>query len=236
MSWGSVYSELTFRLNSAYNCTLMRRLILYGLVVFLINVSTARAELVFFRSGRAMSVRAIRSEGDQLVLQLRGGGEIHCDGGLIVKVEQDEVQYPDDIPLAETLPAPEIEPAIPEQFRELVTKTAAKHGVDARVVDAVIQVESAYHSRAVSPKGARGLMQLMPATGRQYGALDLFDPKVNLEAGIRHLKKLLARYDLPLALAAYNAGEAAVNRFGGIPPFRETRDYVTRILRLLSRS
>jgi soluble lytic murein transglycosylase-like protein len=104
------------------------------------------------------------------------------------------------------------------------------------VVNALIQVESAYHSRAVSPKGARGLMQLMPATGRRYGALDLFDPKVNLEAGIQHLKKLLGRYDLPLALAAYNAGEAAVDRFGGIPPFRETQDYVTRILRLLSRS
>jgi soluble lytic murein transglycosylase-like protein len=109
--------------------------------------------------------------------------------------------------------------------------------VDPRVVSALIQVESAYHSRAVSPKGARGLMQLMPATGRQYGALDLFDPKVNLEAGIQHLKKLLSRYDqLPLALAAYNAGEAAVDRFGGIPPFRETQDYVSRILRLLNRS
>jgi soluble lytic murein transglycosylase-like protein len=64
----------------------------------------------------------------------------------------------------------------------------------------------------------------------------LFDPKVNVEAGVQHLKKLLSRYDLPLALAAYNAGEAAVNRFGGIPPFRETQNYVTRILRILSRS
>ena len=81
--------------------------------------------------------------------------------------------------------------AIPGQYRDLIRTTSARHGVDARVVNAVIQVESAYHSRAVSPKGARGLMQLMPATGRQYGALDLFDPKVNLEAGIQHLKKLL---------------------------------------------
>lgn len=78
-------------------------------------------------------------------------------------------------------------------------------------------------------------MQLMPSTGRQYGALDLFDPKVNVEAGIRHLKGLLTRFDLPLALAAYNAGEAAVDRFGGIPPFRETQNYVARILRLLNR-
>ncbi len=197
----------------------------------------ARAELVFFQSGRTMSVRAIRSEGDDIVLQLRGGGEVHCDKSLIAKVQADEVDYPEEaldaLPSAGTTSAP-LE--IPERFRDLVTKTAARHGVDARVVDAVIQVESAYHSRAVSPKGARGLMQLMPATGRQYGALDLFDPKVNLDAGVQHLKKLLTRYDLPLALAAYNAGEAAVDRFGGIPPFRETQDYVTRILRLLSRS
>ena len=197
----------------------------------------ARAELVFFQSGRAMSVRAIRSDGDEIVLQLRSGGDIHCDKSLIVKVEPDEVEYPEEVlqalPMARSIFEP---PSIPEQYRDLVTRTATKHGVDPRVVSALIQVESAYHSRAVSAKGARGLMQLMPATGRQYGALDLFDPKVNLEAGVQHLKKLLTRYDLPIALAAYNAGEAAVDRFGGIPPFRETQDYVSRILRLLRRS
>lgn len=196
----------------------------------------ARAELVFFQSGRAMSVRAIRSDGDEIVLQLRGGGDIHCDKSLIVRVEADEVEYPEETLEASPEGASILEaPAIPERYRDLVSRTAARHGVDARVVDAVIQVESAYHSRAVSPKGARGLMQLMPATGRQYGALDLFDPKVNLDAGVQHLKKLLSRYDLPRALAAYNAGEAAVDHFGGIPPFRETQDYVSRILRLLRR-
>lgn len=208
-------------------------------VLLLITAAApARAELVFFQSGRAMSVRAIRSDGDEIVLQLRSGGDIHCDRSLIVKVEPDEVEYPEDVlqalPMARAIIFEP--PSIPEQYRDLVTQTAARHGVDARVVNALIQVESAYHSRAVSPKGARGLMQLMPATGRQYGALDLFDPKVNLEAGIQHLKRLLTRYDLPMALAAYNAGEAAVDRFGGIPPFRETQDYVTRILRLLNRS
>ncbi len=209
-------------------------------VLLLTAAAPARAELVFFQSGRAMSVRAIRSDGDEIVLQLRSGGDIHCDKSLIVKVEPDEIEYPEEVlqalPLSRAVMVVE-PPAIPEQYRDLVTRTAAKHGVDARVVSALIQVESAYHSRAVSPKGARGLMQLMPATGRQYGALDLLDPKVNLEAGIQHLKKLLTRYDqLPLALAAYNAGEAAVDRFGGIPPFRETQDYVTRILRILNRS
>jgi hypothetical protein len=212
-----------------------------GLCTLFLSITAAapaRAELVFFQSGRAMSVRAVRSEGDELVLQLRSGGDIHCDKSLIVKVQPDEVEYPEEVLTALPLSRPILEPAaIPNEYRDLIRTASARHGVDARVVNAVIQVESAYHSRAVSPKGARGLMQLMPATGRQYGVLDLFDPKVNLEAGIQHLKRLLTRYDdLPLALAAYNAGEAAVDRFGGIPPFRETQDYVTRILRLLSRS
>lgn len=213
-----------------------RQLILSVPLLLITAAAPVRAELVFFQSGRVMSVRAIRSENDEIVLQLRSGGDIHCDQSLIVRVAPDEVEYPDEV--AQVSPsAGEPEPlAIPEPFRELVTSTAARHGVDARVVNAVIEVESAYRSRAVSPKGARGLMQVMPATGRQYGALDLFDPKVNVEAGVQHLKKLLSRYDLPLALAAYNAGEAAVNRFGGIPPFRETQNYVTRILRILGRS
>jgi hypothetical protein len=199
--------------------------------------SPAHAELVFFSSGRALSVRAIRSNGDELILKLRSGGDITCHRDLIVKVEPDEVEYPEEVlaalPSAKSIIEP---PAIPERYRELITTTAAKHGVDARLVHALIQVESAYRSRAVSPKGARGLMQIMPSTGRQYGALDLFDPKVNLDAGIRHLKSLLTRFELPIALAAYNAGEGAVSRFGGIPPFKETRNYVSRILAILGRS
>jgi len=213
-----------------------RHLILSAPLLLITAAAPAYAELVFFQSGRAMSVRAIRSENDEIVLQLRGGGDVHCDQSLIVRVEPDEVEYPDEVPELPRVVAEPDAPAIPQAFRELVTSTAARHGVDARVVNAVIQVESAYRSRAVSPKGARGLMQVMPTTGRQYGALDLFDPKVNVDAGVRHLKKLLSRYDLPLALAAYNAGEAAVDRFGGIPPFRETQNYVTRILRILGRS
>ncbi len=196
----------------------------------------ASAELVYFHTGRAFSVRAVRSDGDLLVLQLRGGGELTCSRDAIARVAPDEVEYPEDV-LPETPSAAAGEPpAIPHRDEDLVVTTARKHGVDARLVHAVIQVESAYRARAVSPKGARGLMQLLPSTGRQYGALDLFDPKVNLDAGVRHLKSLLSRFDLPLALAAYNAGEGAVSKFGGIPPFRETRTYVTRILQLLGSS
>jgi hypothetical protein len=191
----------------------------------------ARAELVYFQSGRAISVKAIRSDGELLVLKLRGGGEVTCTSEVIVKVEPDEVEYPEPVE-----PAAVTTVVVPDRFRKLVTTTAEKYGVPVDLVHAVIQVESGYRSLAVSRKGARGLMQVLPSTGRQYGALDLFDPQVNIDAGVRHLKSLLRRFDLPVALAAYNAGEGAVARFGGIPPFRETRNYVSRILDLLKRS
>src|SRR5262245_17858926 len=208
------------------------------LLICLAGSTPAQAELVFFQSGRALSVKSYRFEGENLVLTLRGGGEIFCRGELIARIEPDEVEYPEDVLVA--LPAAHaiIEPpAIPEAFRDIISVAAARHGVDARLVDALIQVESAYHSNARSPKGALGLMQLMPSTARQYGVSNLFDPRTNIEAGVRHLKAMLNRFpDLPLALAAYNAGEGAVERFGGIPPFKETRDYVSRILRLLNRA
>jgi hypothetical protein len=196
----------------------------------------AHAELVYFSSGRALSVRALRSDGDLLVLSLRGGGEITCDRDLITQVAPDEVEYPEEVLEPLTSKAAAQPAAIPGRFRSLVSAAASKHGVDERLIHALIQVESGYQSKARSPKGARGLMQVLPSTGRQYGALDLFDPSVNLDAGVRHLKSLLARFDLPVALAAYNAGEGAVARFKGIPPFRETQNYVTRILRLVNGS
>jgi soluble lytic murein transglycosylase-like protein len=208
------------------------------LLTCLAGSTAAQAELVFFQSGRALSVKAYRFEGENLVLTLRSGGEISCSGELIARIEPDEVQYPEDV-LAASPPAQSIiePPAIPEAFRDIISVAAARHGVDANLVHALIQVESAYHSNARSPKGAMGLMQLMPSTARQYGVINLYDPKTNIETGIRHLKSLLNRFpDLPLALAAYNAGQGAVERFGGIPPFKETRDYVSRILRLLNRA
>jgi soluble lytic murein transglycosylase-like protein len=115
---------------------------------------------------------------------------------------------------------------------EHVRQAAARYGVPERLVTAVIRAESGFNPRAVSPKGARGLMQLMPQTASLLGVHDSFDPAQNIDGGVRHLRGLIDRFanNLPLALAAYNAGENAVTQYGGIPPYAETQGYVTKVL------
>ena len=206
-----------------------RRLCCVLAVSGLACASTARAELVFLANGRTISVKGHRVEADRVVLQLRSGGEITFSEGAINRFEPDEVPYPE--PAA--LPVPvATAPTLGLPYAALVDEVAAAAGVPAKLVHAVIQVESNYQERARSPKGAMGLMQLMPDTARQYAVADPYDPRANIEAGTRHLRSLMDRYPLNLALAAYNAGAAAVDRFRGIPPYAETRDYVARILRL----
>jgi hypothetical protein len=114
---------------------------------------------------------------------------------------------------------------------QIVREAAERHHVDPALVRAVIETESGWNPRAVSRKGAGGLMQLIPTTAQRYGATDLFNPQQNIDAGVRHLKMLLERYNgnLDLALAAYNAGEGAVDKAHGIPAFRETRSYVQKV-------
>lgn len=124
------------------------------------------------------------------------------------------------------------------RYAELIARTAQKYQLDPQLLHAVIRAESAYNPRAVSPKGAVGLMQLLPETARRYGIADLHDPKANLEAGARYLKDLLKQFgDVKLAVAAYNAGEAAVQKYGNrVPPYRETRRYVARVLKFYGSS
>lgn len=120
-----------------------------------------------------------------------------------------------------------------ERYEPYIKEAARVTEVDSRLLHAVIVVESAFDERAISKRGARGLMQLMPATARRYGVHDLFNPRQNIKAGAAYLRDLLDRYgnDMQLVLAAYNAGEAAVDRHGGaIPPFKETQAYVPRVL------
>jgi soluble lytic murein transglycosylase len=118
------------------------------------------------------------------------------------------------------------------QFASDIREISLRHGVDPRLVESVIRAESAFNPTAVSRTGARGLMQLMPQTAAMLGVRDSFDPRQNIEGGVRHLRYLLNRYpgNVPLAVAAYNAGEGAVDSYRGIPPYAETQQYVQRVL------
>ena len=202
------------------------------------TASPASAEIVFLSSGRTLSVKEHKVEGDLIVLTLRSGGQVTCSKDLIEKIEPDEVPYPEP---------PVVQPASPPErfesrslmagmagtpYGDIIASVSAAHGVDPMLVRALIQVESGYRPRARSSKGAMGLMQLMPSTARAYKVRNPFEPKANIEGGIRHLKSLIDRFGVEIALAAYNAGEGAVRKFKGIPPYRETRNYVTRILSL----
>jgi hypothetical protein len=208
-------------------------------LIVLAMATPASAELIFFSEHRSMSVASHRFEDDRIIVSLRSGGEMSFDCALIVKIAPDEVPYPE----ADTDTAETQEVAVPvaasrrlastTAYDPMIESAATRHDVDARIVKAVIQVESAFQPRARSPKGAMGLMQLMPKTARQYEARNPYDPASNIDAGTQYLKRLLAQFELPLALAAYNAGEAAVRRFGGIPPYAETQAYVARVLGLL---
>jgi len=118
-------------------------------------------------------------------------------------------------------------------YGPIISAAARRHGISPHLLQAMIKVESDYNPQAVSSKGAKGLMQIMPATTRDLNIVDVFDPRENIMGGARYFKQLFNRYNgkLPLALAAYNAGPAAVDRFGSIPPIRETEEYVEKVIK-----
>jgi membrane-bound lytic murein transglycosylase B len=204
--------------------------------------SVASAEIVFMTSGSTVSVKNHANVGDCVVLTLRSGGEVTLDKTLIEKIVPDDVPHPEPAP-----PAAEPEPAAPQQagqrgallkdtaYSGLITAAAEAHGVDPILVQALIQVESNYQPRARSSKGAMGLMQLMPSVAREYKVRNAYDPAANIAAGVQKLKGLIDTWGVELALAAYNAGEGAVMKFNGIPPYRETQNYVKKILSIAGR-
>jgi len=132
--------------------------------------------------------------------------------------------------LVRTVVAPKPDAGTDADVRSLVTEAARSFDVNPLLVDSVIQVESNYNPFAVSPKGAQGLMQLMPSTAQRFGVTDTFDPKQNIEAGVRYLKFLQDTFqDDRLAIAAYNAGEKAVAKYKDVPPYPETMSYVAKV-------
>jgi hypothetical protein len=218
------------------------------------SVAPARAELVVLDDGQFFKVRAYElladeEGGERLRLTLPSGGRVTLPLARVERVVADEVPLPEEPPPSP--PAAEGEEAAPAfswrfepehavpatPYGELIFEVARRHAVNPALVAAVVRAESAFEARAVSRKGARGLMQLMPATAGRFGVgrRELFDPARNLQAGVVYLRWLLERFesDLELALAAYNAGEATVDRYRGVPPFRETRSYLRRIYRAL---
>jgi hypothetical protein len=221
--------------------TFSSRIAAIVLLAGLAGAVPAHADLVVLSSGKVISASSVVLGTDTATIRLRGGGEVTCDRSLVVRVDPDETPWIDPAGAAVASAAATGEAVlaavpkvveIPAAYRGIINRLADAHGVDARLIHAVISVESAYRPRARSRKGARGLMQLMPATARQYGVRNAYQTTANLDAGVRHLKTLLDRFALRDAIAAYNAGEAAVRRFGGVPPFRETRAYVERVLSL----
>jgi soluble lytic murein transglycosylase-like protein len=197
------------------------RVILAAAVLALAGPSFARADIALLANGTTLKVSAQRREASTVFLALKGGGEVG------VPVAELRGIVPDEVVEELVLPA-----AGSADLGALVEAAARRHSLDPELVRAVVVVESGFRPDAVSHKGAQGLMQLMPATARSLGVKDAFDPADNLDAGSRHLRALIDRYggDVKRALAAYNAGEGAVARHGGIPPYPETRAYVAKVL------
>jgi soluble lytic murein transglycosylase-like protein len=198
-------------------------LVSFGLTSALsMGTSGVRAEYVVLRSGARLSVTSYELRGDKYRLQMTGGvAEVPATE--VLGIEPQEIFGPLPQPVSSNTP-----------FNEIIRQAASRYGVDADLIHCLIAVESNFNPKAVSPKNARGLMQIMPKTAAHLGVKNIFDPGENVEAGTRYLREMLAKYhnDLTLALAAYNAGPEQVDRYGHrVPPYPETRLYVQRISR-----
>lgn len=190
-----------------------------ALIVTLAAAAPARAEIAVLGNGQTLKVTSRRLEDGVVLLGLKGGGEVGLPPEMIRGFVPDEIV--DEIAAGEG------------DIRVLARAAAERYGLDPGLVLAVVAVESNFEARAVSKKGAQGLMQLMPGTADDLGVGDALDPATNLDGGARYLQALLRLYkgDLRKALAAYNAGPGAVARHGGVPPYRETQDYVRKVMK-----
>jgi hypothetical protein len=203
----------------------------------------ARAVLVVFGDGRFLHVKDFEVVEEKVTLRLEGGGSMTISLQRVDRIVDDEVDHtppPPPVAASPALPSPPrsvrsfaAEAALPgSPYDPLIREAAREHRIDPALIAAVIRVESNFVARAVSRKGARGLMQLMPSTARRLGVRRAFDPRENIRGGAAYLAELAERFGERAAdriLAAYNAGERAVESYGGIPPYRETRDYVRKV-------
>jgi soluble lytic murein transglycosylase-like protein len=196
----------------------------------LVAVPAFGADLAVLRNG--FSIRHERRETvgamTRLYLEPDKGGFVDVETTQIERFEKDQAPTISVAPLA---------PAKPQTLSEVINTISDRHHIDPDLINSVIHAESGFNPRAVSPKGARGLMQLMPQTASKLGVANSFDPGSNVEGGTRYLSELLQRYnfDVVKALAAYNAGPGRVEQYRGVPPYYETRVYVAKIVRDFNR-
>jgi soluble lytic murein transglycosylase-like protein len=201
-----------------------------AVILGLISGSVFAGEILMLENGKTMRAVSYVVDDEMIRVAVNNKSEIAIPLNWVR-----EIRHVDDPEPAASVQQADLQDAPVNTdfaYADLVFSLAKKHEVDWRLVAAVMRAESNFNPRAVSPKGAQGLMQLMPATARLYSVTDPYDPVQNIDAGVRHLKMLLQRFPgkLDLALAAYNSGEKTVDRFKGIPPFSETRLYVKRVL------
>src|SRR5438067_9048448 len=187
-------------------------------------ISSSASDVAILRNG--FSIRHERRDVLGAVTRLYTA----ADASSYVDVSTDQI---DHFKKDFSVPPPATKRENPKNLNEIINTISDRHHLDPDLINSVIKAESAFHVRAVSPKGAQGLMQLMPGTASQLGVPNAFDAQANVEGGTKYLRELLERYnfDLVKALAAYNAGPHRVEQFGGVPPYYETRAYVARVVR-----
>ena len=195
------------------------------------------ADYIVFRDGRSLKVSGYRFEGDQTAVDLASGGSMRFSSQMVQYVAPNddvEAQPPRPFVAARYLVGDSWLAYADPRYVESIRRVSNRHQLDPALVAAVVKVESGFRPHAVSPKGAKGLMQLMDVTAREHGLSNPFDVEANLEAGTAHLRELVQRYqgDLRLALAAYNAGAKRVDRARGVPKIAETQLYVSKVLGL----
>lgn len=193
---------------------------------------TSRADTLFLRTGKTLKVDALSCDAKTCIAMLSGGG-VEVDAKDVVRVvpdEQVDSEAAVAAPASATLGPVE---ALPRLIDRIVVDMARKYALPPSLILAVARAESSLNPTAVSPRGARGVMQLMAGTAQELGVKDAFDPADNIEAGARLLRRLLEKYDgrVAVALAAYNAGEGAVARNKGVPPYRETHSYIRKVVK-----